>query len=201
VVKDAAGSVFANPPGLFRRYDGVELYANKQFRNRFSFMGSLVYSRLQGNAQNVHLGSRSGRDPNFSIFFPGKSKLLIDRPLSWKIAGTYPLPWGFNAGWYLRHESGNTWQAYIDVPGTPFGRVFGEPAGSRRLPSRNLMDLRFEKGFPVYSGQLRWTIDVFNLFNTAYVTGVDDQFESDTFGQPWGYNDPRKIQLGIRYTF
>src|SRR5262245_2835136 len=69
-----------------------------------------------------------------------------------RVSGTYPLPWGFNAGWYFRHESGNPWNAGID---TPDGfRINGDPPGVvRRLPARNLVDLRFEKEFPIYSGQ------------------------------------------------
>ncbi len=199
LVKDPdAGHVVTNPPGLYRRYHGVEIFASKQFSSGFSFTGSLVYSDLEGNAQSVNDGTRFGLDPN-SYLYPGN--LIVDRPLSCKIAGTYPLPWGFNAGWYFRHESGNTWTPLIRVPGVPFGLISGEPQGSRRLPSKNLMDLRFEKEFPISQGQLRFTIDVFNLFNTAYVTRVNRVFEDPGFGAASLYNEPRQIRLGVRYTF
>jgi hypothetical protein len=69
------------------------------------------------------------------------------------------------------------------------------------LPSQNPLDMRIEKEFAIYQGQLRFTADVFNVFNSAYVTGVDGNVQSSTFGKPQGYNDARQIRLGIRYTF
>jgi hypothetical protein len=200
VAKDENAPTFlTNPDGLFRRYDGLEIFASKHFRNGLSFMGSLVYSSLRGSAQSVNNGVRFGMNPNSFTTFRGR--LNIDRPFAWKISGAYALPWGFHAGWFFRHESGNTWSANIFAPGVPFGRTIAEPPGSRRLPSKNLFDLRFEKEFPAYRGQLRLTVDVFNLFNAATVTGVNDQFEAPDFGQAWAYVQPRQIRLGFRYAF
>jgi hypothetical protein len=61
--------------------------------------------------------------------------------------------------------------------------------------------MRFEKKFPVYAGELRFTVDAFNLFNSAYAMAVDESFEHANFGKPIAYNDPRQIRLGVRYTF
>lgn len=63
------------------------------------------------------------------------------------------------------------------------------------------MDLRFEKEFPIYRGQLRFTADVLNLFNAGTVTEVRTGFWERDFGQPISYVDPRQLRLGIRYTF
>jgi outer membrane receptor protein involved in Fe transport len=118
----------------------------------------------------------------------------------WKVSGTAPLPWGFNAGWLLHHESGGTWNARAY---TNFGPdVFVDPPGvRRRLPSRNLIDLRFEKQFPIYRGQVRFTIDVFNLFNSDAPIRVLEFIQDSRFGTPSIRVDPRQYRLGVRYTF
>jgi hypothetical protein len=41
--------------------------------------------------------------------------------------------------------------------------------------------MRLEKMFPIYGGDLRLTLDIFNLFNTAYPLAVDTHFESEEF--------------------
>ena len=53
----------------------------------------------------------------------------------------------------------------------PF-RILGLPLGSNRLPSTNILDLRVEKEFPIHTGQLRITADIFNVFNSSYVTSM-----------------------------
>jgi len=63
------------------------------------------------------------------------------------------------------------------------------------------MDLRFEKEFPLYRGQLRMTMDVFNFFNAAPALGADETFGSETFGQVLRFGEPRQIRLGVRYIF
>ena len=81
------------------------------------------------------------------------------------------------------------------------GMIFGLPRGSYRLPSQNILDLRIEKQFAMLSGQFRLTADIFNVFNAGTVTGVDPYWGYDNYGQPTSFVDPRKIRLGLRYTF
>ncbi|PWT88264.1 MAG: hypothetical protein C5B54_10885 [Acidobacteria bacterium] len=188
------GTILTNPPWMFRRYNAIELYGSKQLRHRVSFMASLVYSDLRGN----DVGYRP--DPNYA-----QGKLMVDRPLQWKVSGTAPFPWGFNAGWYFRHESGNTWAAQFSfppIPGCMCDQIaFSERPGSRQLPSKNVVDLRFEKGFSVHKGQLWATIDVFNLFNNATPIGVVSDYSNPKFGKYGAFIDPRKCRVGVRYIF
>jgi outer membrane receptor protein involved in Fe transport len=79
--------------------------------------------------------------------------------------------------------------------------IYGLPRGSNRLPARNTMDIRAEKMFPLYSGNLRFTLDVFNLFNTGYALEVEADYESETFGEPTDFSAPREFRVGVRYTF
>jgi Carboxypeptidase regulatory-like domain/TonB dependent receptor-like, beta-barrel len=204
LVGEKGPKILTNPPGLYRQYNGLEFFANKQFSRNVSLSGSLVLSKLTGNYFSNTLGppvSLLLDDPNYLI--NRNDRLMTDRTVSWKVVGTYLFPWGFNTGFYFRHESGNTWTPTTTVTGLNQGPVgiFLEPSGSRRLPSRNLLDMRVEKEFPISSGQLRLTLDVFNVFNSSYVLGVDSGYLSPNFGQPTDYNQPRQIQVGVRYTF
>jgi hypothetical protein len=194
---ESKGEILANPPSMSRRYDGLELYANKQFPHGYALMASLVYSSLRGN------DGAGRRDPNYP-----QGNLLVDRPLSWKVSGTAPLPWGVNAGWYFRHESGDTWSPLFSFPPTPGCGCAGgfilklEQPGSRHLPSKNIVDLRFEKLFQIYKGQFRTTIDVFNLFNSDAPTGIIKNLANPDFGKKYlGFVAPRSARVGVRYTF
>lgn len=196
---------FTNPAGLKRRYNGIQFTASKYLFKNLSVMGSFVYSRLTGNAPGDNRFGGANTQfldtPNSLINFPGR--LENDPTIAWKIVGTYTLPLGFNTGWYLRHESGDTWTATVDpkLPCCRRVRIFGEPAGSRRLPSQTLLDMRVEKQFPFYGGQLRFAIDIFNVFNSDYPLRVQDRFEAPDFGKPFVFIEPRKLRVGIRYTF
>lgn len=198
-------TVLTNPDGLFRRYHGVEIIANGRLFKSLSLSGSFVYSKVEGNVSNTFNDALvfSGflDDPNQLINFEGR--LFNDPSIAWKIAGTYAFPWGVNTGWFFRHQSGDTWTPRVLVRGFNQGpfRILGLPRGSNRLPSQNILDLRVEKQFPLYNGQLRFTADIFNVFNSAYVTAIEDRYEFDSFGQPTELTPPRTIRLGLRYTF
>jgi carboxypeptidase family protein/TonB-dependent receptor-like protein len=196
------GEVLANDNSLFRHYNAIEIYGNKQFSNHFSLMGSLVYYAFQASNNSI-VGTRGHQG------FNGTYQPPFDPPhdnhLSLKLAGTYPAPFGFYATWFYRRESGQGWVAYIGTPDG--GGIPGEPCCRGYLDATNLVDLRFEKGFGIYRDQeLRFTIDVFNLFNAGTAIGIDQFWgrraePSPTLGNPVTYVDPRQYRLGVRYTF
>jgi hypothetical protein len=194
---------YTNPSGLHREYNALEVFANKQIARKLSVSGSFVFSRLTGNYPGGNAGEYGPtlflNDPNITINFPGR----LGKDFAWKFFGTYALPWGFNAGWFFQHESGRTWTARVRVPGlnAVLRSIWAEPFGSRQLSAQNLLDIRVEKQFPLYRGQCRFTVDVFNVFNSAFVLSVGAGFGTPTFGMPGLYNDPRQVRLGVRYTF
>lgn len=197
----------APSPESYRTYDGLEVILNRQFRNKLSLSGSIVFSKIKGNVPNIAFTSYPFfgtfvEDPNTRINFTGH--LVNDPGLAWKVAGTYSFRWGINTGWFLHHESGDTWTPLIWLPYDLVNEdvsVFGLPRGAYRLPSQTLLDLRVEKCVPISHGELRFTVDIFNVFNSAFVTSVNDDFDSPTYSTPLGYTDPQSINLGLRYTF
>lgn len=196
------GEVLSNDDSLFRRYNAIEIYGNKQFSHHFSLMGSLVYYAFQASDNSI-VGTRGHQGFNGTYLPPFDPP--PDNHLSLKLAGTYPAPLGFYATWFYRRESGIGWVAYVGTPDG--GSTPGEDCCRGYLDATNLVDLRFEKGFSIYrEQQLRFTIDVFNLFNAGTATGIDQYWgtrsePSPTLSNPVSYVDPRQYRLGVRYTF
>ena len=80
-------SLLTNPEGLYRRYDGFEVYLNRRFLNQLALSASFVYSKTQGNIPNLPETSFSGfneilNDPNSLINFTGH--LVNDPAFAWK---------------------------------------------------------------------------------------------------------------------
>lgn len=199
------------PDNLFRKYDSIEVFANRRLSNKLYLSASFVYSKTRGTVNNGSYssdGSNTGLfsklfdDPNFNININGR--VTIDPRYEIKVQGTYAFPWGINTSWYARHITGDTWTPRFKVRGLDQGytvRVFALPRGTNRLPSQNLIDFRAEKEFPIGKGELKFTMDIFNLFNTGYATSVDNSFDSATFGQPDDFSDPRFVRFGVRFSF
>lgn len=199
------GSI-SNEAGLFRRYNGIEFFANAHLFRNFTLSASFDYSKIKGNVENnsnnyVYVFASHFNNPNREI--NNKGQLVNDPTFAWKLVGTYKLPLGFNTGWYFRHASGDRWAPIILPRSTVMiqrpGFILLLPRGTYQLPSTNILDLRVEKEFQLSQGQFRVTADIFNLFNAATVTQVDNFYPYQ--GEPYGFTDARTVQLGFRYTF
>jgi hypothetical protein len=205
---DTPNSFFVtNPDGLFRNYHAVEVYGSKRFTKDFSLNGSVVWSRSRGNTGNSS-GEADGftslfDDPNYNINIEGKP--TYDPTWEVKVTGIFNLPWEVLGSFYYRHFSGATWTTTFQTARDDLeqGRViiFAEPRGNQRLDARNVLDLRFEKAFPISQGHLKFTFDFFNLLNTGYVLDLNERFDQETFLEPEEFTSPRQVRLGIRYQF
>lgn len=198
--------LLTNPEGLYRRYDGLEIYLNRQFMNHLAISTSFVFSKTRGNIPNVHADFQYFgdflNDPNQLINFEGH--LVNDPAFAWKFSGIYDLPYGMNVGFFFWHESGDTWEPLVRLDGIvnqPDVTIFGLPRGSFRLPSENILDLRVEKQFDLIGGQFHITADIFNALNAGYATDVERVWDEANYGQPTGFVAPREIRLGLRYSF
>jgi outer membrane receptor protein involved in Fe transport len=198
------GFFITNPDGLFRKYHGFQITANKRFSDKFALNGSLVIQRSRGNINNTDAGADGFSSvldsPNDLINNEGR--LTHDNTYEIKMHGFYTLPWEILSSFYYRHFTGDTWTPII---GFRFPEenifLFGLPRGSNRLPSRDIVDVRLEKAFSIYQGDLRLTVDVFNLFNTGYIVDVDTEQFNETFGETQRFTSPREVRLGVRYKF
>lgn len=199
-----------NPDGLFRKYDAIEVYGGKRFSKKLTLNGSVVWSRTRGNTSNTDGGADGFTnlfdDPNYLINADGIP--IYDPTWEFKVTGFYEFPWEILSSFYYRHFTGDTWTPVIRIPNENNGGInqgailiFGVPRGSERLPSRNVVDFRLEKAFPIYTGNLKFTMDVYNLFNSGYIYDVETEFDTDFFSLPIDFTAPREIRLGVRYQF
>lgn len=214
---DPATKVYleTNVPDLYRKYKGLEITANKRLSKNLYLSGSFMWSEIKGNAGNSSYGSSGNNtgiysilydDPNYNINIDGRP--ANDPTYEWKFQGIYNLPYGINTSWYYRYSTGDAWQARVRIGDDENGnfnqgrvRIFGEPRGHRRLSSRQTFDLRLEKEFPLGKGDVKLTMDIFNLFNTGYVISIEDRYDVSSFESALEISDPRVLRFGVRYAF
>ncbi len=217
---DARLFQLTNPDGLFSRYKGFAVQAQKRMANRWQLTGSVVLSKSEGRlgsstlsptggqtgtAQVVNNALLFGMDPNHFVNTEGL--LIGDRPVVAKAQLLYDLPGGVTFGLNYTFQSGRPWARQIQVGGLGF------PArpqiqmeildGSRRVPDWNLVDVRLQKDFNV-GGSARLGVfgDFLNLGNIAAPQGIGSRIgSSSSFGLPTTFLPPRRLMLGTKIRF
>ncbi len=185
-----------NLPGLETQYDAVEAQYRGQWKG-FHLRGSYVWSESQGNIAYGTLVWRTGEYDFPAVsgedrwgWLPGDTRNAV------KLNGWWTLPKGFQIGYSGVYYSGFPW---TPVQQTLAGLVFPEGRGSRRLPAYKQLDLEFSKRFPIKDTDLRLFVTVINVFNSESVIAVTTNIPYE--GRPTDFQDTRRIQLGLHYSF
>jgi len=219
-----------------RYYRALEFTGTKRFSNNYQFIASYVFSSLIGNYEGLFRNDNGQADPNITSLFDLPSllantygRLPNDRPHQFKFDGSYQTPWRFLISGGFRAQSGTPFNALgahpiygnnegFAVPrGTataPADAPGGIKAGSDRSPTTYQVDLG---GYlPIKFGedrQLRFTVDMFNVFNNQRAIVQDQTFVlgsglagvPDTPNPFWGtgttFQYPRTIRLGVKFQF
>jgi hypothetical protein len=219
----------ANFPDARRVYRAVTLDAQKRYADRWYADMNITYSKLSGNFDEdygtglFNTSSFLEDEPGFYTDDPNRNGLLRqDRPIIFKLMGTYDLPIGVTVGGFLRVQSGTPWEARGDTPtGNTFGRYL-EPAGSHRLPTWTNFDLLAAYTFkPSDTLGIRLEARVQNVFNTqtvlsvnsakyldGYVDGPGNTYgvqgtsqPNPLYGTPTSWAAPRRFVLTARLDF
>ena len=170
----------ANFPDARRVYRALTLDVSKRYANRWYADANITFSKLSGNFDEdygtgqFNTSSFLEDEPGWYTTDPNRTGLLSqDRPIIFKLMGTYDLPIGVTVGGFLRVQSGTPWEARGATPSTTDGRYL-EPAGTNRLPTWTNFDLLAAYTFKP-SGNLgvRLEARVQNVFNTQTVLSVD----------------------------
>jgi hypothetical protein len=123
---------------------------------------------------------------------------------NFKIAGSYDLPYGIQAAGTFTSQSGSVWardaRFTAGLPRTGSLVLLMEDAAANRLPTQNLLNIRFEKRQKIGPGTASFQFDVFNMTNTNVETGVTTR-SGTSFGRITGILPPRVARLGVSYTF
>ncbi len=222
-----------NVPELEARYRSVELSFHKRMSGGWQAFGSLTWNRATGTTSAA---SRWGAGnapvlltPNTFINLAATDRLLQDRPLVLKLAGTYRFPWDVYASVLFKMQSGGTWARTVTVlPPSDWATAHGakvtpvtvylESPGSRRYDAWKTLDLRLEKDF-LKAGRSRFalSVDVFNLLGEKYRTldlndggtwapdgegaSTGTRTLSGTYGTLTPYLGTRTVRLNLQLKF
>jgi hypothetical protein len=204
--------VLTNPAGAYRRYNAVQLVANKRYSHDVAFQASYNWSRTVASYNNWYWSNAANNDfssdgvfvnPNRALNADGRTPQDITHEL--KMLGTYHLSrWGgLNVSGVYRFQSGRPWARSVGFGfQTGIQAIYVEPRGTRELPAVNTLDLRVEKTWKPFAkvGTIGAFADVFNAWNQG-VSLHDNERSGPFFGLPVQWLDPRAVRAGVRVMF
>jgi len=210
-------------PDPIRKYRAFELVANKRMSENWQIMASWRIAKLSGNYEGLFNNDNGQSDPNITskfdfpyandkVFWQGTGEdgiLPMDRAHTLRVFGSYALKMGLNLGIGLDATSG--------IPVSKLGcaelygcseRVLGARGDNGRTKWQINLDMHADYAFKVSEGQsVTVILDVFNLPGTQTVTDIDMDYESEvgllnpSYLNAVGYQSPRQVRFGLRYTF
>ncbi len=159
-----------NIPEQFVKYDGLELAFDKRFNHGWSLGGSLTLSRTTSQS--------CGDSPNDFVNTPGRDS--YDVPFMLKLYGTFNLPYGFIASFFMNYRVGYPWGRSVEiVPPEDWAAsnhvvpwsvwVMLEPNGTRREQDFTNVDFHLEKEVRLPYGTIGAFVDIYNLFGNKVV--------------------------------
>ena len=174
--------------GARRTYDALTLDLQKRYANCWYADMNITFSRLYGNWDEdyttgvFNTSSFLEDEPGWNSADPNRyGHLGQDRPIIFKLMGSYDLPLGFVVGGFLRVQSGTPWEARGGTPSTASGRYL-ETAGTNRLPTWTTVDLLLAYNLK-FGGNMAARIEarVANVFDTQTVLGVNSVKYNDGY--------------------
>ena len=216
---------FATP---VRRYQAVEIEANKNFSHNFLLRANYRYAKLRGNYEGLFRNDNGQSDPGISSLFDFTSGVVgllgdqfavgplnTDRRDVGNLYGSYYLSNGFARGFTfgagVRGQSGIPINA---LASHPVYQNTGEiPIGGRGSagtePSSIQLDLHAD--YPVSikeRGKLKLAFDVFNATNSKFIlqknNNIDTGFQTSadpTFKTPIEFQRPFYARGSVRFEF
>ena len=201
----------------FRRYKGLLLVLSRRLAGRWQAQASYVLSKAEGAVDNDYFESLGAIGPYISpnrALINALGLLTHDARHELKVLGSYQLPRiDVALSGFFRAVSGTTYTPFQDLPWLPApfpDSVRLEPRGSRRMPTRTVLDLRLEKVLRLGRGRLGVFADLINAFNASTVVAVQDRVPSASipgfeepvpFGAPSAMLPARQLFLGARLSF
>jgi Carboxypeptidase regulatory-like domain len=220
-------------------YHALIVTATRRVSQRWGGLASYTLSNAKDSStdfQSTFLPQDNGRgrDPADSTglplgFDPGRERgpSLQDRRHNLVLSGMYVAPYRLNISTIMRVDSGRPYNilAGVDLNGDGNGGAIPGPDRALRVPGdlsssigRNLgtlpaqvsVDLRFSRRVALGErASIDAIVDVFNLFNRANFTDVNNIFgvgayptnASATFGQFQQAGPPRQAQLAVKVNF
>jgi hypothetical protein len=213
----AADGAVVGSAEAFRKYKGLLLVLSRRLTGRWQAQVSYVLSKAEGTVDNDYFESLGQAGPFISpnrALTNAEGLLIHDARHELKVLGSYQIPRiDVALSGFFRAVSGTTYTPFQDLPGLPApfpDSVRLEPRGSRRTPTRTILDLRVEKVFGLGPRRLGVFADVINGFNASTVVAVQNRVPSASipgfeepvaFGAPSAILPARQVFLGARFSF
>jgi hypothetical protein len=220
-------------PKAERKYDAIDINVERQWDDVWSLSATYTWSKSRGNAEGLVKSDNGQTDAGLTTDwdFPelmdgAEGYLPNDRRHMIKVYGTVAIAEGLTAGFNFNMESGRPFSAFglghpntgeVDYGSTYYltTEVDGEyeytymPRGSMgRLPWQSRLDLNLMYKTEIAGMDTSFKLDVFNVFNAATATRVDEDAETifaavneRTFGRPLAFQTPRYVQLSASFRF
>jgi hypothetical protein len=206
-----------------QEYVGASLVFNKRLANRWMLRGNFTWSdwtwssvpdsEIEDPTITLGGGTEEG-DPVLQGSGTGsgaKGGIYINSEWAYSVNGLYQVapdrPWGFNVALNLTGRQGypipyfqrvflgaNQQQASINV------QVTDRP-DTYRLDDIHMVDARVEKEFTFSDFGFTLGVDVFNVFNEAYVLQRNHRLAQSTSDHVREVTSPRVLRLGARLSF
>jgi len=175
-----------NVPELTAKYRSLEFSFRKRMSHNWQLFGSFAWNRSTGTTSVASRWSAGNSPvlltPNAFINIAATDRLLQDRPLVARLAGTVRFRWDIYLSFLFKAQSGSPWARTVTVipPAGWAGEngadtspvtVYLENPGSRRFGSWKNLDFRLEKEFKKADRTLfSASVDVFNVLGDKYRT-------------------------------
>ncbi|MDH3273367.1 MAG: TonB-dependent receptor [Gammaproteobacteria bacterium] len=212
-------------PEAERQYAALEFTTARPFDGRWGAQMSYTWSHSWGNHEG-YVKSDNGQDDagitqNFDQ--PGLTdnsdgNLPNDRRHTIKAFGTYQLDNGLRFGANILWQSGRPVSCFGVHPTDVFAQAYGADAhfcGGESVQRGSLgttpdimtIDGTAQYNMEMGNASVLWTLDVFNIFDSANPTLYNEFFETDggvadsDYGLIQQYQQPRTIRLSARLRF
>jgi hypothetical protein len=207
-----------------QEYIGASLVFNKRLANRWMLRGNFTWADWEWsevpdseneNPTNLIGGSEVEGDPVLQGSGTGsgaKGGIYINSEWSYSVNGMYQVvpdrPWGFNVALNLNGRQGYP-QPYFHRVGTGLANMnfasynlqTTDSPDTFRLDDIHMVDARVEKEFTFSDVGLTLGVDVFNLFNEAYILQQQHRLAVTTSNHVREITSPRVIRFGARLSF
>jgi hypothetical protein len=194
-----AGSAFVqnkdlNTDGYDNSYHNVEVAAQKRLSDKWQLVTSFLATHTDMWRNGVP------QDPNAAGFYPTSNFW----EWGFKLSGSYELPWQIQAAAMFTSQSGAVWarEARFTTGLVRLSEVIllMEDLSANRLPTQNILNLRFEKKVKLGPGSAAFQLDLFNVTNTNVELGVTARSGAN-FNKITSIVPPFVAKLGVVYTF
>ena len=192
---------------LYSKYDAVIFTATKRYSDNWQATASLTLSDYRGTGGEGSSAPTGGEDyftdPNNQI--NAKGHFAAHVPWNLKMSGVYSFPYDISLAGYVNYRAGLTWTPTLYYENDNLGQYdvefYAVERGSERLDPYFQFDMRAEKLFRFDRYQFSLLMDIYNVFNNASETNIQDNIDLSTYAQILGLQSPRVIQLGVRFSF